>query len=94
MKNRKRESCTSGTVRDEDGNILIYSARPPQRLEGFVMPSFKNLHICRLVRRCKEKPSSITLSARLRRVGGTETSIGCRSEVARQTIRNSRLLLM
>ena len=27
MKNRKRESCTSGTVRDEDGNILIYSAR-------------------------------------------------------------------
>jgi hypothetical protein len=22
MKNRKRESCTSGTVRDEDGNIL------------------------------------------------------------------------
>ena len=25
-KNRKRESCTSGTVRDEDGNILIYSA--------------------------------------------------------------------
>ena len=28
MKNRKRETCTSGTVRDEDGNILIYSARP------------------------------------------------------------------
>jgi hypothetical protein len=28
MKNRKREICTSGTVRDEDGNILIYSARP------------------------------------------------------------------
>jgi hypothetical protein len=28
MKNRKRESCTSGTVRDEDGNVLIYSARP------------------------------------------------------------------
>jgi len=27
MKNRTRESCTSGTVRDEDGNILIYSAR-------------------------------------------------------------------
>ena len=26
MKNRKRESCTSGAVRDEDGNILIYSA--------------------------------------------------------------------
>jgi hypothetical protein len=30
MKNRKRESCTSGTVRDEDGNILIYSARHPR----------------------------------------------------------------
>jgi hypothetical protein len=30
MKNRKRESCTSGTVRDEDGNILIYSARPQE----------------------------------------------------------------
>ena len=27
MKNRKREICTSGSVRDEDGNILIYSAR-------------------------------------------------------------------
>ena len=26
MKNRKRETCTSGTVRDEGGNILIYSA--------------------------------------------------------------------
>ena len=26
MKNRKRESCTSGTVREEGGNILIYSA--------------------------------------------------------------------
>jgi hypothetical protein len=26
MKNRKRESCTSGSVRDEGGNILIYSA--------------------------------------------------------------------
>ena len=26
MKNRKREICTSGTVRAEDGNILIYSA--------------------------------------------------------------------
>ena len=27
MKNRKREICTSGSVRDEGGNILIYSAR-------------------------------------------------------------------
>jgi len=26
MKNRTRETCTSGTVRDEGGNILIYSA--------------------------------------------------------------------
>jgi hypothetical protein len=26
MKNRKRETCTSGSVRDADGNILIYSA--------------------------------------------------------------------
>jgi hypothetical protein len=25
MKNRKREICTSGTVRAEDGNVLIYS---------------------------------------------------------------------
>src|SRR5580704_13945586 len=25
MKNRKRQSCTSGSVRDEGGNILIYS---------------------------------------------------------------------
>jgi len=34
MKNRKREICTSGTVRDEDGNILIYSARPHERQRG------------------------------------------------------------
>jgi hypothetical protein len=26
MKNRKREICTSGTVRAEDSNVLIYSA--------------------------------------------------------------------
>jgi protein-S-isoprenylcysteine O-methyltransferase Ste14 len=26
MKNRTRETCTSGSVRDGDGNILIYSA--------------------------------------------------------------------
>jgi hypothetical protein len=26
MRNRKREFCTSGSVRDEGGNILIYSA--------------------------------------------------------------------
>jgi hypothetical protein len=34
MKNRKRESCTSGTVRDEDGNILIYSARHDKTLRS------------------------------------------------------------
>jgi len=34
MKNRKREICTSGTVRDEDGNILIYSAIPKIRVTG------------------------------------------------------------
>jgi hypothetical protein len=34
MKNRKRETCTSGTVRDEDGNILIYSARSAVRCRG------------------------------------------------------------
>ena len=27
VKNRKRETCTTGTGRDEDGNILIYSVR-------------------------------------------------------------------
>jgi hypothetical protein len=32
MKNRKREICTSGSVRDEDGNILIYSARNDETL--------------------------------------------------------------
>jgi hypothetical protein len=39
MKNRKRESCTSGSVRDEGGNILIYSAavvkNHPTSWEGF-----------------------------------------------------------
>ena len=31
MKNRTREICTSGTVRDEGGNILIYSAKCVQK---------------------------------------------------------------
>jgi hypothetical protein len=34
MKNRKRENCTSGTVRDEDGNILIYSANDREDREN------------------------------------------------------------
>ena len=34
MKNRKREICTSGSVRDEDGNILIYSAKCVQEKSG------------------------------------------------------------
>ena len=42
MKNRKRETCTSGSVRDEDGNILIYSAaaRP---LDGAFVTHFGHL---------------------------------------------------
>jgi hypothetical protein len=44
MKNRKRESCTSGTVRDEDGNILIYSARPQGVLKRSRRPASENLH--------------------------------------------------
>jgi hypothetical protein len=49
MKNRTRESCTSGSVRDEDGNILIYSARPPVYVAspcaaGIRNPSQKRLH--------------------------------------------------
>jgi hypothetical protein len=37
MKNRKREFCTSGSVRDEGGNILIYSAaRCSGGTNGFV----------------------------------------------------------
>jgi hypothetical protein len=39
MKNRKRESCTSGTVRDEDGNILIYSARQRQSHHALRRPA-------------------------------------------------------
>jgi hypothetical protein len=35
MKNRTRESCTSGSVRDEDGNILIYSARNAETIHAF-----------------------------------------------------------
>ena len=31
MKNRKREICTSGSVRDEDGNILVGIIRSPIR---------------------------------------------------------------
>jgi hypothetical protein len=43
MKNRKRESCTSGTVRDEDGNILIYSARPMKVARRALGPASANL---------------------------------------------------
>jgi hypothetical protein len=43
MKNRKRESCTSGTVRDEDGNILIYSARPHDGSAADTGPASANL---------------------------------------------------
>ena len=39
MKNRKRESCTSGTVRDEDGNILIYSARHDRPIRAARRPA-------------------------------------------------------
>ena len=39
MKNRKRESCTSGTVRDEDGNILIYSARNAEPFDALRRPA-------------------------------------------------------
>ena len=41
MKNRKRESCTSGTVRDEDGNILIYSARDDDTIHALLRPASK-----------------------------------------------------
>jgi hypothetical protein len=27
MRNRMREICTSGSVRDEGGNVLVYSAK-------------------------------------------------------------------
>ena len=39
MKNRTRESCTSGSVRDEDGNILIYSARNDVTLHALKRPA-------------------------------------------------------
>src|ERR1700730_5881544 len=39
MKNRKRESCTSGTVRDEDGNTLIYSARRHETIHTARLPA-------------------------------------------------------
>jgi hypothetical protein len=37
MKNRKREYCTSGSVRDEGGNILIYSASAGHHGQGGVV---------------------------------------------------------
>jgi hypothetical protein len=39
MKNRTRESCTSGSVRDEDGNILIYSARHDEAIDALMRPA-------------------------------------------------------
>jgi len=35
VKNRKREICTSGSARDEDGNILIYSAKGQVYLHAY-----------------------------------------------------------
>src|ERR1700687_4446935 len=49
MKNRKRESCTSGTVRDEDGNILIYSARPTRTCERAPGPASESRQVNRLI---------------------------------------------
>jgi len=43
MKNRKREICTSGTVRDEDGNILIYSARHDRTIHELRRLASENL---------------------------------------------------
>jgi hypothetical protein len=39
MKNRKRETRTSGSVRDEDGNILIYSARRHETIHTLGRPA-------------------------------------------------------
>ena len=39
MTNRKREICTSGSVRDEDGNILIYSARNAETVRALGWPA-------------------------------------------------------
>jgi len=39
MKNRKRETCTSGSVRDEDGNILIYSAWQRETMNALGRPA-------------------------------------------------------
>jgi hypothetical protein len=36
---RRRESCTSGTVRDEDGNILIHSARHAETVPTLGQPA-------------------------------------------------------
>ena len=46
MKNRKRENCTSGSARDEDGNILIYSARPMKVVRRALGPASANLQGC------------------------------------------------
>jgi hypothetical protein len=74
MKNRKREICTSGSVRDEDGNILIYSAndredrgnvgiiRSPVRAS--ILPDHKR-HCVPLVFRCSSS-ASLAIGARTR----------------------------
>jgi hypothetical protein len=48
MKNRKRETCTSGSVRDEGGNILIYSAAAWDAASGRTLRVSRQ--ICRLLR--------------------------------------------
>ena len=61
MKNRKRESCTSGTVRDEDGNILIYSARNAETIHAFWRPASEKRQGTKSLR---ESPLRGGLSAR------------------------------
>ena len=69
MKNRTRESCTSGSVRDEDGNILIYSARHDEAIDALMRPATE--------KRQGRKSRSVVL----RRRGGVYGDLAAEPEV-------------
>ena len=76
MKNRTRETCTSGTVRDEGGNILIYSAndRGDRGNVGIIRSPIRASILPDLTRHARFGNFAVQLSA--------ETHSGCRQSPA------------
>src|SRR5580700_8468248 len=75
MKNRKREICTSGTVRDEDGNILIYSAIAVTIYgDGASVQAVTRVNAEQASKRTMRRPTRQGYRGRLIRLRGSERS--------------------